>query len=287
VAMQSSTTVACRAGVILVCLVAIPLAALFGTKVPALVAQLLSRDWHLGVDLGLLTGESPPGDATPAGPETCESPWSRSDGAANLGGRLNQSSVHPLPSNGPTGEVFAGYEAPVGEAPTARLANWQEGAGSLGVDSGSPQGLPVDVGTSFSPGFPPAVPGSPRTLLATVASGAATGQRETNPPCEGRSASPGGEPDSSRTPRGPLPGTEQMAALEQKLRGQGATYYALETWGAAGQYYRFHAKMAVDGDPSCARHFEAVRDDAVQAMASVLEQVERWRAAQQPRNLPE
>jgi len=52
----------------------------------------------------------------------------------------------------------------------------------------------------------------------------------------------------------------------------------LETWGAEGQYYRFHARMAVGGSASYVRHFEVTDTDAVRAMARVLEQVEAWRA---------
>jgi len=58
--MQSSTTVACRAGVMLVCLIAIPLAALFGTRLPDLVEDLLSRLPDLR---GLRAGSSFPGTA--------------------------------------------------------------------------------------------------------------------------------------------------------------------------------------------------------------------------------
>ena len=63
--MQSSTTVAFRAVVMLFCLIAIPVAALFGTSLPDLFDQLLERRGDLisWLDRGSLA-EAPPFGST-------------------------------------------------------------------------------------------------------------------------------------------------------------------------------------------------------------------------------
>ncbi len=71
--------------------------------------------------------------------------------------------------------------------------------------------------------------------------------------------------------------SDRFTYIQRRLRELGATYYLLETWGDQGQYYRFHARMAVGGSPDYVRHFEATETDALQAMVAVLRQVERWR----------
>ena len=64
----------------------------------------------------------------------------------------------------------------------------------------------------------------------------------------------------------------------RQLRQLGASYYALETWGAEGRYFRFQARIAADNGAGYLRHFEAIDPSAEQAVASVLSQVERWQA---------
>ena len=61
----------------------------------------------------------------------------------------------------------------------------------------------------------------------------------------------------------------------------GATYYLLESWGNAGNLYRFHVKMALAGNPSYNRHFAATDADPITAMRHVLSEVEAWRNGQQ------
>jgi hypothetical protein len=64
-------------------------------------------------------------------------------------------------------------------------------------------------------------------------------------------------------------------AIQQRLRDLGAAYYALETWGAKGRLFRFHARMALGEGSNRLQHFEAVDADPVRAMAAVLRQVEQ------------
>ncbi len=75
----------------------------------------------------------------------------------------------------------------------------------------------------------------------------------------------------------PLEQPDRFTAIQRRLREYGATYYLLETWGNAGELYRFHCKMAVGSNPNYTRHFEATDRDALRAMTQVLERVEAWR----------
>jgi len=75
--------------------------------------------------------------------------------------------------------------------------------------------------------------------------------------------------------------TPESQEIQRQLREWGASYYALETWGAQGDFYRFQARMAAGGGAGYVRHFDAIDRDALGAMASVLDQVKRWRAEQE------
>jgi hypothetical protein len=86
-------------------------------------------------------------------------------------------------------------------------------------------------------------------------------------------------------PAGPssaLSQSERFTELARRLRAYGATYYLLETWGADGELYRFHCRMAVGNNPNYARPFEATNRDALAAMSEVVAQVEAWRSGRQP-----
>jgi len=198
--MQSSATVACRAGVMLICLIAIPLAALFGTRLPDLVQQLLDRQsGKTGAQERDLLAEAPAFEGmAPA------SPWAGGPNSATPG-KL-ESSVPPV---GDSQAIRAGYESPVEAMPTSDAVGW---------------------------------------------------------PAE--------------SPPQPFEATDRFAGIQQRLRELGATYYVLETWGDRGEYYRFHARMALGTGEDHVRHFDATDTDPLAAMARVLSEVERWRASE-------
>ena len=67
---------------------------------------------------------------------------------------------------------------------------------------------------------------------------------------------------------------------EEKLKSLGAVAYHLEKWGVDGELFRFVCEVAIDNDPRCRRHFEAVAPTAEGARADVLAQVEHRIAGQ-------
>ena len=71
----------------------------------------------------------------------------------------------------------------------------------------------------------------------------------------------------------PQSSTDQFAIIQQRLRDWGTTYYRLETWGNAGQMYRFYCKMAIAGVPAIPSIFEATASEPLQAMGKVLHDV--------------
>ena len=77
-------------------------------------------------------------------------------------------------------------------------------------------------------------------------------------------------------------GLEQFTQIQQRLRALGATHYALETWGTDGQLYRFQCRMAAGHTSDYTRQFEATDTDALRTMLTVLEEVEAWKAGRLP-----
>lgn len=76
--------------------------------------------------------------------------------------------------------------------------------------------------------------------------------------------------------RSPAVQADPFQAMQHRLRELGATYYLLETWGPAGEMYRFHCRMAIDAQGLATRHFEATADDPLVAMGRVLGEIEPW-----------
>jgi len=254
--MQSSATVACRAGVMLVCLIAIPLAALFGTKLPDLTKGLLEKEWDLSLldrewDLSGLWCRDTPTEAPPFGPSVSTAPWSDRPGSGNLGGIPSHWQA-ALPAEArPSPTVRAIYESPIDETSPHGSHAPSEGviSAALAADPGSPKLVPV------------AMPGQ--------AAGSASRA--------GYFSSVAGPQEGGATPES-LQTSSEAVRVQRRLRELGAAYYALETWGTQGRLFRFHARMSVAGGTGGLRHFEAVDADPERAMTDVLGQVETWQA---------
>ena len=264
--MQSSTTAAWRAGVILTCLIAIPLAALFGTKLPGLVSWLVERER----DAASVSYEDPRCEAPPLGHAVA--PTSASD-------RPSAPAWAGAPTRSPPATLLAaespkGAESP-GRSPAPAPTHY---LGDLSRRS-RPQLLPVSMGphAEGAVAVSPAVLESDPSPLGRVAP---TDWREESLRTEGPVVYPAGRPSDRALASQPFVLTPQSEEMLRRLRELGASYYALETWGAQGQYFRFHARIAAGHGASYARHFDAVDQSGDEAMGSVLDQVEQWRASQ-------
>ncbi|MBS0209883.1 MAG: hypothetical protein JSS27_13120 [Planctomycetes bacterium] len=94
---------------------------------------------------------------------------------------------------------------------------------------------------------------------------------------------PAGDSTGTPSPSGgqrELRGKDWFADAQQRLRELGATYYLLETWGQNGQLYRFHCRMAHGAQGDAVQNFEATDTDPAAAVKTVVEQVEAWRRQQ-------
>ena len=264
--MQSSTTAACRAGVILICLIAIPLAALFGTKLPGLVSWLVEREQ----DAASVSNEDLRCEAPPFGRAVATTSASDRPIAPAWGGAPTRSP----PATPLSGESPEGSESP-GRSPAPAPTHY---LGDLSRRSG-PQLLPVSIGphSEGAVAVSPAVLESDPTPLVRVAP---TDWREESLCAEGAVAYAAGRRNDRAMAAQPFVETPQSKEILERLRELSASYYALETWGAQGQYFRFHARIAAGHGGSYVRHFDAVDRSGDEAMGSVLDQVEQWRAGQ-------
>ncbi|MCX7428077.1 MAG: hypothetical protein NTW96_20915 [Planctomycetia bacterium] len=280
--MQSSTTVLCRAVVMLTCLVVVPLLALFGTSLPQMARTLLdrpvNRDTAANQSLDEapafaandaatgMTAASPPLDSPrvnlPDGrPATYPQPGTTPAGPLNPG-----PSTYPVPQPGALanragGMVPVGYNAPVGDRIVAPPP-WRSNPSGYPSGGSSPGGV-GDAGRS--------VPAQPAALVPVTPSPGDSTQAGA-PVVPGRSAAGANVLPAAPSTAGAFLG------IQERLRGMGATYYRLESWGSQQPLFRFQCEMALDESPHLTRHFEATDGDPLRAMSKVLAEVEVWKA---------
>ncbi len=240
---QSSTTVMCRALVMLTCLVAIPLAAVFGTPLPQMFKALGEGRWN---DCWVLARDS----LNEAG---------RPDSTTQ-----DSSQTAPSGANGPTNQN-------TGEPARLPLV----GAGALNQFQPNPAAGPESqpaaakhpTGASGSAAIPASYQTAADSSLVPVAPSERTGRL---PPID-HAITPAVQPPTAAP-------SDRFVYIQNRLRHLGATYYLLESWGSQGELYRFYCKMAVGGTSTYNRYFEATDADALQAMAKVLAEVETWKS---------
>ena len=238
---QSSVVVMLRALVMMACLIAIPLVALFGTSLPDVVKAVKEGRWPTltsAVHALLPTHNQNP----------------------NQDQSLNQTALDEPAKFEPAGEPL-----PTGTA--AMLA------GPANVNAGAPQPALPPVAAAGATDPPPMAPrwtaeSTPRQASAVVPAGY---EAAADAPAHAAPVSP----PAATTPK---PAADPFLHTQQRLQQLGATYYLLESWGGQQQLYRFYCKMAVGGNPNYTRYFEAIESDPLRAMSQVLGQVESWRA---------
>lgn len=85
---------------------------------------------------------------------------------------------------------------------------------------------------------------------------------------------------SASTPEEEL--ARRVEPLLVQLRQQGASEYALESWGLAGQLFRFTCMLPMANNPNHVRQFEAIAEDPGVAVEQVLAEASQWRLARSP-----
>jgi hypothetical protein len=278
--MQSSTTLLCRALVMLTCLIVLPLVALFGTSLPQVAGTLLDRRVGQGTAAAKESLDAAPAfvaDGAAPGMTTAPPPLDRPrvnlpdgsptanlrPGAAPAGPPNAGPGAQPFPQPGfppnHTGMVPVGYDAPAGNHIVAPPA-WRNDP-SINSSGGFVTDGRVD-GTGAAPARPaalvPVAPfsdGPPRAAVPVAPERLAAGAD--------------GSPSSA---------SGAFLGIQERLRGLGATYYRLESWGSQQPLFRFQCEAALDGSPHLTQHFESTDGDPLQAMGKVLAEVEAWKA---------
>jgi len=282
--MESSTVVAFRALVMLACLIVVPLAAILGSAFPEVVRSIVLEKLghkptqtasHPGAEASRF-GQFGPAPAFP--PSSSQSPWNNSP-------QPNAGPAPTWPTSAPSLSINAGgsniQSAPTSpgykpaDVPPQFAAPAEQVPPNVSPQSGnqSPFHHPYQTQTVAAPDNPPVKqaggplhePSSVVQIPATAGGSVIPVNSEARPTPQG----PGGSPQAQQPDR--------FSWIEKRLRDYGATYYRLETWGDAGEFYRFHCKMAVGNNPNYTQQFEATDGDALRAMTQVLEQVEAWR----------
>jgi hypothetical protein len=270
-----------RGLVMLVCLVALPIAALRGAKwsdvkdaVPATIRRLLNYRWDSSAALAKETeaprwpssgrGDSPTA-RTLAGPGEDESsperPASRADRLLNAAAHGKGLAGASPKSKSPVGLAVEAITEPEESLFAPRFAN--SGRADF-QDAGRPVRQKMEMASLDRASL---VPVSRRDSDVTT-------PRSLRPFPTRIS-----EVDTADRSGPSAPVTDRFTYVLGRLRELGAVYYLLETWGSEGQRFRFHCKMAIGGNPGYTRRFEATDAEPMQAIARVLSEVETWRAA--------
>jgi hypothetical protein len=257
--MQSSTAIAFRALIMLIFLICVPLVAIFGRDLPEVVKGLL--DGRLSVQVT----EQPKASATtPAAPSPAalqNNPFAETAPyrAAQSPAAMTPPAANPLTPTTNSVVPAAGF-------PTAGPSTAMPAAGFI-----PPAGVTMPSPTAIN--VPAAAQGNPADWPSPTA---AQVPPDAFPvPQDARPAAPlePARPNESQSAGGT---DSRFRQIETRLRELGAANYRLETWGAQNDHYRFECRMAVGGNIGVTQHFEAVEDDPVRSMESVLRQVEDW-----------
>jgi hypothetical protein len=275
--MQSSAMVALRTVIMITCLVAVPLAAVFGTALPKIVKTAF--DGHGKTS----PWNQPADDDEPAPPSVvavddvkprrvAASPTNAEPTAAESGPRLpiaHITGVRPVDDTvAATPRKAAVETAPLWSPPprTARAPQTRDMTAHF-----APSPLPHRTDEPRSR-HEPRLGGLQKTVYSQP-------NREPGEPTAGDSAEERRALVAVEPPAASgSPADNVLAEGEQRLRGLGATYYRVETWGGEGQFYRCSCNVAVAAGSRATRHFEAIEAAPSRAIEAVIKQVSAWRA---------
>ena len=220
--MQSTTTIACRALVMVFCLIAIPLAALFGKSLPDIINAL---GWGTTPVSAREQGGDAPLFITNI-PDAAAAPDTPVGGFEN--GSVSWAQSVPRPTESP--------KLPQGMQTVQ--ASFTEPAPRYGGSAGA-----IDRVPTSRPGERPIVP----VAVGTSGGGTSGGRFE---------------------------------QIQKRLLGLGATYSRLESFGSGRQFFRFQCEMPIvaagAGGAGAVRHFEATSVNSLDAMESVLAEIDSW-----------
>lgn len=71
----------------------------------------------------------------------------------------------------------------------------------------------------------------------------------------------------------------ELARLQEELKGLGATFFRIQTWGTLGESYRATCYVAAPDNVQYQKHFQSIDPDATTALRSMIVEVRQWVAA--------
>jgi hypothetical protein len=187
-----------------------------------------------------------------------------------------KSEVAPAVATG-TATLQTGSPAPAAD-PMLSASPWSENSAAR-----QPGTLPALVAVSGAKQSPLDDHRLPDALVANTSGGVQQASFSDSPTSEKQRGGAKLVGESPNSPSATTLSTAQFRRIEQRLRQLGATYYLLETWGPAGDRYRFFCRMAIAGNSDYGRNriFQSTDSDPLRAMQSVLDQAEQWRNGRQ------
>jgi hypothetical protein len=288
--MQSSAIVALRTMTMIVCLVAVPLAAVLGTTLPKVVKaafwqrdarprthdevvgavhdrrDLVTAGTELVADERIPSGIAEPKDADyeSALPRVRitgvraldEAPLAASEGAAEEPPIETAPLWNPTPrtASAPRGRQMTTHFVPSPLQQDSRRRGRGNADDELPSYDGRVRGESLQK-TVYSQ--PDEVATDPKTGEERDAGQALAGER--------------------LSPVQRVANSGALADGEQRLRELGATYYRLEAWGSDGSFYRCSCSVPLNPRSRATRHFESIEAAPSQAIDALIKQVEIWR----------
>lgn len=257
--MEEVRYVRLRTTVVVVSMLVLPAAAVFGVKMPA---ESLASKRPEAATTG--TNAKPPAEQLARNGQTTPTPglFPKSGEQATSKSTQYESTQRDIVQAGGETNAAAPNAGPAVATASANIDVPGRSA-EASLDGASPSQIPLAFASQAD--VSPSAPSAPYDG-ATLANAEVL---HPTAPAPTATASPGG-------------GLEQFTQIQQRLRALGATHYALETWGTDGQLYRFQCRMAAGHTSDYTRQFEATDTDALRTMVTVLEEVEAWKAGRLP-----
>lgn len=293
--MQSSAMVALRTMTMIVCLVAVPLAAVLGTTLPKAVQSAFGRHearQTAQVDKDAVSATAHGHDLVTSAPDSIatlpapsETMETQDDAGAPTLPHARITGVRPLDES-PTAPEMVANERPIETAPLwnpaprtastprARPTTTHFVPSELRQHGRSP--LRSANADTQAPAYDVRARGDRRgeSLQRTVYSQPDEAVAKSAVPVEGEPGVIG----QRMTPVERVANRGALADGERRLRELGAATYRLEAWGSDGSFYRCSCSVPLAPRSRAARHFESIEAAPSQAIDAVVKQVETWRA---------
>ena len=251
-AEQSSSVVAFRALVMVICLILIPVAAFCGGSFPAVVKAIQSGRWPTLEDFRGPAGP-PSNQAIADAPRfvpglATGSPQANDPKTLGFSSQLGGLGSTPQAETTRSPVIAASFTAPITAPPLNESGPSPSFPGSKDLSSGP------------TPRLSPLPPGMDN--LRPLDRSATTGHSDAPTACPSGSAA--------------SLSNNQLWNVLDRLQKLGATYFVLEPCGDEKREFRFLCRMAIGGNPRVTKLFWCFDGDPMKAMNQVLKQVEEW-----------